>query len=39
MDKTEIINISLAFFTSLEKRRLAGQLVIIGKHRIRISQR
>lgn len=39
MDKTEIINIPLAFFTKLGKRQLAGQLVIIGKHRIRISQR
>ena len=39
MDKTEIINIPLAFFTTLGKRRLTSQLVIIGKHRIRISRR
>lgn len=39
MTKEEMTNILLAFLNSLKGKRLEGQLVIIGKRRIRISSR
>ncbi len=39
MSRAEIIDIPLTFFSVLSKRNLAGKLVIIGKHKIRIIER
>ena len=39
MTKKEIISLPLAFFNFQKGRSLAGKLAIIGKRRIRISQR
>ena len=39
MTRKEIINLPLAFFNFQKGRSLAGKSVIIGKRRIRISQR
>ena len=39
MTKEEIINLPLAFFSFRKGRNLVGKLTIIGKRRIRISQR
>ena len=39
MTKEELIALPLAFFKSYQKGKLTGKLVIIGKTRIRISER
>ena len=39
MTKEEIINLPLAFFTFWKNRNFRGKLAIIGKRKIRISER
>ena len=39
MTRKEIVNLPLAFFSFQRNRGLIGKLVIIGKRRIRVSQR
>lgn len=39
LTKTELLEIPIAFFKSVTKENLKGKLVIIGKSRVRISER